>query len=151
MIIPIMGSWPTLFITGGTIMLFAVVILVLTDWGIPLVRDLRKPQPVFWKLPGGKGEVTEKPEESAVRELAEEIGVKLSASDLRLVVKQDRGTHELFVFQANVSPEALGDVKHCGAEGEEIGIFSPQEILEMRDFFPNHLGFVKEALTSCIS
>ncbi len=33
----------------------AVAVLIITPEGIPLIRDPKKPAPVFWKVPGGRG------------------------------------------------------------------------------------------------
>jgi 8-oxo-dGTP pyrophosphatase MutT (NUDIX family) len=123
-----------------------VAVLIVTPWGIPVVRDPKKPKPVFWKLPGGKGKATEKPEAVALRELKEETGVRVPMSELRLVASQDRGSHTFFVFDAHVSAEVLLDIKQKGDEGEEIEVLEPDDLLSRKDFFPPHLGFVKKIL-----
>jgi len=126
----------------------AVAVLVTTEWGIPLVRDTKKPVPVFWKLPGGKGEYEDNgiPERSALRELTEETGIKVSMSDLKLVAREDRHNHSFFVFHADVSAEVLLDIKPQGDEGEEIEVFSREDVVSMKDFFPPHRRFVEKIL-----
>ena len=129
-------------------MVHAVAVLVVTPKGIPLVKDPKKRQPLFWKLPGGRGDKTETAEEAAVRELKEEIGISLNKKDLKIIYQKDRGTHILTIFRADLS--FLPKLKQQGDEGEEIGIFSPQEILPMPDFFPNHLKIIKEQLKTIL-
>jgi ADP-ribose pyrophosphatase YjhB (NUDIX family) len=122
----------------------AVAVLLVTPEGIPLVRDSKKPSPVFWKLPGGRGGATETAEEVALREVAEEIGVYLEEDSLEVIHQEDKGSHILTIFQATTSQ--LTGLRQQGDEGEEIGIFSPREILSMEDFFPNHLRVIRKRL-----
>jgi len=124
-------------------MVHAVAVLLVTPEGIPLVKDPKK-HPPFWKLPGGRGPATETAKEVAIRELKEEIGIILIKEDLKVIHKEDRSTHILTIFRADLP--SLPKLKQQGAEGEEIGAFSPQEILSMSDFFPNHLKIIKNQL-----
>lgn len=125
---------------------YAVAVLLNTPWGIPLIRDPKKPAPIFWKLPGGRSEGAETAEQSAVRELAEEVGVFLSVSDLKVVHTEDKGSHTLAIFRADV--DTLPQMKSEGDEGEEIKVFKPAQILGMRDFFPNHRKVVGNILAT---
>ncbi len=125
-------------------MLHAVAVLLVTPEGIPLVKDPKKPPPLFWKLPGGRGPQTETPQEAAVRELAEEIGVSLAQKDLKIIHQEDRGTHILTIFRADLP--SLPKLKQQGNEKEAVGVFSPREILAMPDFFPNHRKVVEPQL-----
>lgn len=115
---------------------YAVAVLIITPQGIPLIRDPKKPPPVFWKAPGGRSARGESAKEAAVREVKEEIGMSLSAGGLSVVREEDRGSHALVLFSAKL--ESLPDLKPRGDEGEEIKVFRPERILKMSDFFPNH-------------
>jgi len=113
----------------------AAVVVITTPMGIPVVRDLSKHKS-FWKFPGGKGEEGETPEECAIREILEEVGLDISGMRLFLIYQEDRGTHTFYAFQ--VSLPDLSGIRRRGNEGEEVGVFSGQEILEMQDFLPQH-------------
>jgi ADP-ribose pyrophosphatase YjhB (NUDIX family) len=123
---------------------YAVAVLLLTPAGIPLIRDPKKPLPVYWKLPGGRSEGDETPEAAATREIEEEIGIALTADDLFVIHEEERGSHTLFVFRAERSE--VGHLRDRGNEGEEIRFFRPQEILSLQDFFPNHRVIVEHIL-----
>ena len=125
-------------------MLHAVAVLLVTPEGIPLVKDPKKPPPPFWKLPGGRGPATETAEEVAIREIEEEIGVSLAKENLKIIHREDRGTHILTIFRADLP--SLPKLKQRGDEREEMGVFSPREILSLPDFFPNHLKIVEQQL-----
>ena len=125
-------------------MMHAVAVLLVTPEGIPLVKDPKKKPPYFWKLPGGRGSKTETAKEAAARELEEEIGVSLKEEDLNIIYQEDRSTHILSIFRADLP--SLPKLKQQGNEKEEIGVFSPKEMLLMKDFFPNHLKIIKSQL-----
>ena len=123
---------------------FSVAVLVLRDKGIPLVRDPKKPAPVYWKLPGGRSEEGETAVECAVRELYEEIGLSLDPKDLKEIYSENRGSHELVIYRAEI--EKLPELKEFGNEGEDIQIFSPKAILGMQDLFPNHKRIIEAGI-----
>lgn len=125
-------------------MLHAVAVLLVTPEGIPLVKDPKKPPPSFWKLPGGRGPALETAEEVAIRELKEEIGISLSKKDLKVIHREDRGTHILTIFRADLP--SLPALKQWGDEREQVGVFSPQAILSLPNFFPNHLKIVEQQI-----
>lgn len=126
----------------------AVAVLLITPSGIPLIRDPKKPSPVFWKLPGGRSEGAETATQCALREVEEEIGISLSADDLTVIHAEDKGSHILTIFQARLA--ALPQMKSRGNEGEEINLFAPRNIIAMRDFFPNHRKVVGGVLSALV-
>ncbi|MEY2664809.1 MAG: hypothetical protein RIT04_617 [Candidatus Parcubacteria bacterium] len=121
--------------------LHAVAVLILSPQGTPLVRDPKKPIPRYWKLPGGRSEGAETPEECAVREIYQELGIEIDQDDLQVVDEQDRGSHTLTFFKINLA--SLTGLKKVGDEREEIRIFKLSEIAEMEDFFPNHKNIIQ--------
>jgi 8-oxo-dGTP diphosphatase len=116
---------------------FATVVILLTKQGIPMVReDNPKFKVAFLKFPGGRRDGGETPEECAAREMAEEIGAVIDPASLILLKKENRGSHDFYLF--GVRMEELPKLKHVGDEGEDVGIFSPAGLKERRDVFPNH-------------
>ena len=120
----------------------AVAILVESADGLPLIRDPKKPAPVYWKIPGGRGEEGESEEETAVRELEEEVGLKVVPTNLRMIHREDRGSHVFVLFGTQVRD--LSELKKRGDEGEEIAIFTLPEISGMDGFFPPHRKVLAE-------
>ena len=129
-------------------MLHAVAVLLVAPEGIPLVKDPKKPFPPFWKLPGGRGTKAETAEETAIRELEEEIGVSLAKEDLKIIHQEDKKTHMLTIFRTDLP--FLPKLKKQGDEGEEIRIFSPEEIISLPDFFPNHFKIIEKQLRNLL-
>src|ERR1019366_7114430 len=109
--------------------LHAVAGLITSGGGTPLVRDPKKPIPRYWKLPGGRSEGNETPEECAVREIYQELGLEIDQDDLELLEQQDRGSHTLTFFRINLA--SLAGLKKEGDEQEEIRIFKLSEIPTM--------------------
>ena len=127
--------------------LHAVAVLIISPEGTPLVRDPKKPVPRYWKLPGGRSEGEETPEECAVREIWQETGLKIKQDDLQVLDQQDRGSHTLTLFRIDLP--SLKGLKKQGDEQEEIKVFSSLiEIGKMDDFFPNHRSIVQKVAIS---
>ncbi|OHB18680.1 MAG: hypothetical protein A2666_03055 [Parcubacteria group bacterium RIFCSPHIGHO2_01_FULL_47_10b] len=120
----------------------AVAILLVTPNGIPLVRDPKKPAPLYWKLPGGRSENKETPGKAAIRELKEEVGVALDEKDLEALYTEERDTHTFFLFQAAVNSSR--DIRKHGNEGEEVRLFLPEDLKKLPDFFPSHREILTE-------
>ena len=73
---------------------FAVAVIIVGEEGIPVVME-----PYFkngekrqrlWKFPGGHGNKGEAPEETAVREVFEEVGMEIHQEELELLVDEHR-------------------------------------------------------------
>jgi ADP-ribose pyrophosphatase YjhB (NUDIX family) len=127
--------------------LHAVAVLIASPEGTPLVRDPKKPIPHYWKLPGGRSEGKETPEECAVREIYQELGLKIDIDALEVIEQQDRRSHTLTFFRIDLP--SLKDLKKVGDEQEEIHVYkSLLEIGKMQDFFPNHREIVQKAALS---
>ena len=109
--------------------LHAVAVLIISPEGTPLVRDPKKPVPRYWKLPGGRSEGEETPEECAVREIWQETGLKIKQDDLQVLDQQDRGSHTLTLFRIDLP--SLKGLKKQGDEQEEIKVFS--DLVELTD------------------
>lgn len=120
----------------------AVAVLINTPEGIPLIRDPKKPVPRYWKLPGGRSEGNESPEETAVREIFQEVGLKIDIDDLILLEQEERSSHLLSIFRVDLNN--LKGLKKVGDEQQEIKVFKDmKEIGMMEDMFPNHKRIVQ--------
>jgi 8-oxo-dGTP diphosphatase len=122
----------------------AVAVLISAPEGVPLIRDPKKPAPRYWKLPGGRSQGAETPEECAVREIDEELGLEIEIDDLHMLEQQDRGNHTLTFFKIELA--SLHGIKKIGDEDEEIKVFSKEEALKLPDLFPNHAAIVARIL-----
>jgi len=120
----------------------ATAVLIICKEGTPLVKDPKKPSPLYWKLPGGRSEGNETAEECAIREIYEELGLTIEKENLKIIDQQDKGTHTLTLFTTEL-PSLDGLIK-IGNDDEEIGVFKLSEIADMPDFFPNHKNIVEK-------
>ncbi|MST04265.1 MAG: NUDIX hydrolase [Candidatus Pacebacteria bacterium] len=127
----------------------AALVLLVTPQGIPLVRDPSKGPMIYWKLPGGKGQGEETAEDCAVREMQEETGAELLATNLQLIFREKKRDHVKFAFRADLAQ--LPVLRERGDEGEEIRVFQPAEILALEDFFPSHAPIVWRILRGLAS
>ncbi|PIR44039.1 hypothetical protein COV23_02075 [Candidatus Wolfebacteria bacterium CG10_big_fil_rev_8_21_14_0_10_31_9] len=120
----------------------AVAVLIISPKGIPLVRDPKKPAPIFWKLPGGRSIKNETPEKTAIREIKEETGLMLKSEDIWIAYSEERDDHNFFLIQAiAISLEGL---KSTGNDGEEVKLFLPNDLKNLSDFFHPHKEVLEE-------
>lgn len=116
-----------------------------------LVLDQTKPEPHYWKFPGGKVDpedvVPGKPfddqlaaDNAAKREVKEETG--LQAQVMRLG-KIDKKTHVQYLY---VGLADFADLAATGDEGEIVKSFSLKQIHQLENFFPSHFPLLEMAL-----
>ncbi len=127
---------------------YAVVVMLETPDGFPLICDPQKPFPRFWKFPGGRSQPHEIPLKTAIRELHEETGICVSSDKLKLIHKETRiksvGNHGFFVFYANVSRKVK--LLERGSGNELVKCFPRVELKKLLDFFPNHRALAERFL-----
>lgn len=86
----------------------------------------------------------ETPQECAVREIYQELGLKIKADDLKVIEQQERFNHTLTFFRIELP--SLKKLKKEGDEREEIKVFKTlMEIATIPDLFPNHRNIVQKA------
>ena len=124
-----------------TLSLSAAALIIGPGDKVPLVKDPKKPLPHYWKLPGGKGELGETPEETALREAFGEVGLRVQ--NLKPLLMENRTNHKFYLFAGNV--ESFDDLLKVGDEGEDVKLFDLAELESMPDFFPPHLAMLRKA------
>lgn len=100
----------------------ASAVAILQDGHVLMVRRKHEPFAGQWTLPSGFMELGEDPEETAVRELREELGVEVSLTGLVdvLVERGDpRGLCLLVVYTGEIG----GGTPVAGDDASEIGTF----------------------------
>lgn len=107
---------------------------------IPLVLEPQKNRSL-WKLPGGRKEKGETPEDTAAREVQEETGLIIKPVSL-LPPKERRG-HFMYLFGATV--DSFDDLLEVGSDGEKVSLFCADNIVRMKNFLRSHLELLEEA------
>jgi 8-oxo-dGTP diphosphatase len=110
-----------------------------------LVCRVRKPEGEYWGFPGGAREAGETLAEAAVRETAEETGLRVRVGRLLAVGDEIGETHNLFfVFEA-VSVEGVPAVQD-GDPVVELRWLRPEEADELMPWYPNGVRGLVERL-----
>ena len=119
-----------------------------TDTRIVLVTD--KENSGVLKLPGGTQDDGGTQEETAMREIGEELGVILQPEDLILLREHARETHRLVFFRARSGSVTESEIR----PGEEIGevrISPPDKVvhlIETRMLLPRHADALLEFIVN---
>lgn len=98
-----------------------------------------------WKFPGGGCEYLESagrwetPEETARRELYEEIG--LVAKNLILLDVIDKVSHRWYLYEARF--DSFDGLKSRGNDGEFVAKFPAARVMTMPNFLASHKGVAK--------
>ncbi|GAA0280437.1 (deoxy)nucleoside triphosphate pyrophosphohydrolase [Alteraurantiacibacter aestuarii] len=106
----------------------AVVALALQDESGRLLMQQRpdhKHHGGLWEFPGGKVEKGENPRQALVREIAEELGVRIEADDLIPAFVADEAGSRMVVLILYTCLRWCGDVEP--AEGQDWGWFSQDQ------------------------
>ncbi len=117
----------------------AVASIIIKDKKVLLIKRKNSPQKGKWALPSGFVEIDETPEDSCLRELKEETGLKGSIERLIGVFRQ-RGTVYKAVLVIGYLVKAKGKLKP-GDDAEEIRLFNIDELPKVP--FDSHRKLIK--------
>ena len=86
-----------------------------------------------WSEFGGQIEEGEKPEETAKRELAEELGIEVAGLNFfkKYDLQREKGTYVQFVFTAPIS-HSIQTLKEQQKEGDDLAFFTAEEIENLK-------------------
>lgn len=105
------------------------VMLEDADGKLLVVKANYKP---YWTVPGGIIDEGETPKQAAIREVFEEVGVRLSERDLTFVLVADRISKHLqtyqFLFKAKLSETAKKRIVLQAAEIDEYALVTKAEV-----------------------
>jgi len=83
-----------------------------------------------WEFPGGKVEPGEQPKQALVRELHEELGLKVAAKDLQSFMEVRHRYPDKAIFLDVYQLENFAGTAH-GMEGQEVAWFPLQALSDM--------------------
>jgi 8-oxo-dGTP diphosphatase len=114
------GIWRMSF-SGAKLALFLGADLLV------ILRDDRPgiPYPGHWDLPGGGREGQESPEDCALRETREEVGLDVPPSRLVWTRRYQRPRGAVWFFAAHLPSGAAGQIRF-GSEGQEWQLMPPK-------------------------
>lgn len=86
-----------------------------------------------WSEFGGQVEEGEKPEETAKRELKEELGIQVENLEFfkKYNLERERGTYVQFVFTASID-KPIQTLREQQKEGDDLAFFSAEEVKNLK-------------------
>lgn len=127
-------------LTEGPVIEVAAGIIWRESLFLAAQRTKSGPFESLWEFPGGKCEANERPEEALVRELSEELGIKVQEHALWQTIEHDY--HELnyrvrlYFFHVRAFTG-----EPCSKENQILRWLSPQEALKL-EFLPADRGIL---------
>jgi 8-oxo-dGTP diphosphatase len=95
------------------------------------LRDDKAPTaPNKWALFGGGIEENENPEEAIIREIEEELSIKLNKKYIKLFIKTTYNNEDCYIFRTKINYD-LEDLKLN--EGADMKFFSKDEIIKLKN------------------
>ena len=86
-----------------------------------------------WGIFGGGVKLNESPEKAVLREIKEELGIKLNEKEINPILKVGFGNWGYYIFKSNFKH----NLKHITLEeGKEMKFFSKKEILKLKNIVP---------------
>ena len=116
-------------------MKYAGIVLEKDERFLLQLRDMnnKTKNPDKWGIFGGGIKLNETPEKAALREIKEELGIKLNEKDIKPILKVGFGKRGYYIFKSNIQH----DFKNIKLkEGKEMRFFSKKEILKLRNIVP---------------
>jgi len=126
-------------------------VVVIDDAEVLLVQRTNPPAVGSWSVPAGFLEVDERPEDAAVRELAEETGVSTAPGTLELfgtnLVEHPDGTHVLVIIYRVHRTVTDGDVR-AGSDAADARFWDVQALQDSDESIePSYEPILKAALS----
>lgn len=108
-------------------------------------EDLGK-EPIYLKVTGGRRRpIDQTPEDTAVREVFEETGIRISKSELQYVASYNRKNHMYHLFSVKIDKKRLEGRYTVGKNGEKVHVLTREELRQKRDeFLPHHLVMLEK-------
>lgn len=99
----------------------------------------------YWKLPGGHDEpdLKENVIDCGLRELFEETGIRGEHKRAEEIFDEERDRHHFHIITVGIT--SLQGLKECGNDGEEVAVFSEEEVLRL-DLLYSHREVVRSVL-----
>lgn len=104
------------------------------------------PYPDYWDLPGGGREGDESPQDCALRETQEEVGLLLSPADLTWSNSYQRPRGTVWFFAAHF-PRELSKKIRFGSEGQGWQLMSPDAYCSHRLAVPHFVGQLQQYMS----
>lgn len=137
------GSKQNMSFSGAKLALF------LGDDLLVIRRDDKPgiPYPDFWDLPGGGREGDETPQDCALRETREEVGLRLDRSDLIWSNSYQRPRGTVWFFAAHMPMTLAGDIRF-GSEGQGWRLMAPQDYVGHAKAVPHFAAQLSQYLAT---
>ncbi len=93
-------------------------------------------KPIYLKIPGGRGRPVDKDtRDTAVRELFEETGLRVSPDRVELVDQQERHSHTYYLYKVKLDDNEIVGCYDIAKNGEKVHVLGRAELAQRQEEF----------------
>ena len=120
-------------------------VLLQTPTQVVMVKEDLGREPIYFKIPGGRRRPQDDtPEDTAVREVFEETGIRISPDELDYVLQQNRRNHLYHFYTVNLGEDRIKERYTVAKNCEQVHVLARDDLKNKKpEILPHHFELLE--------